>query len=302
MRKKHSIKQAAQQMLAVSAIFLLSSTAASAATCATEGHLPGVMADALLGADDSKMAYAWLEKGMELGYGENDKYPPVGTAASGEAYQKAADMFERGYGVVADSKRAEHLHMMGAQFWEATSMYKTAKNYFDSDNTKDGWHWLKRAIACDQAEAVLFGIEQSIREDETEQARLLLQQGIRLNLAAAKHILADQHDKGALGFEKDQHTAFTWYFSAAKDGYAKSMNAVAYYLYKGVVGIPDELAALHWYHQAAKAGDADGMLAYGWLSANRKDGQENIADATYYMEKAVMAGNTDAVAMLKDLN
>ena len=233
---------------------------------------------------------------------ENNNYPPIGSKESGESYQRAADMFERGYGVVADHKRAEHLYFMGSQFREAKSMFKTAEKYFQENNPKDGWPLALAAADCGQPDAIVLVIKRSIHEKNEEQARKYLQLGVRQNVAGAKHLLGDQYDKGTLGFDKDQRNAFTWYFSAAKDGYAKSMNAVAYYLFKGVIGAPDELAALHWYHESAKSGDSDGMLAYGWLSANRKDGQKNLADAKFYMEKAIASGNSEAIAMLKTLN
>ena len=99
MSKNKTIKSNAKHIIAITALFFLgiSNASANQSTCAATGNLTVANADSLLDEDNSAAAYAWLNVGMELGYGENNNYPPIGSKESGESYQRAADMFERGY-------------------------------------------------------------------------------------------------------------------------------------------------------------------------------------------------------------
>ena len=287
-----------KKVISVSAVFLLGSGVALASPCASQGNTSTLKAEALLRANDSKMAYAWLNTDMRLQSGELGS-PEIGTAASGEAYRKAASMFEQGRGVVANEHIAQHLNWMGAQFMDPDAMFKTAQNFFAQGNRKDGWEWAEKAKDCGHAGAVVMLIERSIHEGDAQAALKYLDHGISKGIPRAKFILAEQYDKGGLGLPKDHQRSFNWYYLAAKDGIAEAKSAIAYYFVRGLHGVQDDYAALHWYHEAAKAGHVESMTAYGWMLANGKGGQVDLGEANHYFKKAARQGDKQAVLFLK---
>lgn len=299
-RDKSTAAMAARikQVLAISAAFLLTSGAAMAATCAVQGNASALQAEALLKANDSKMAYAWLNTGMTLQTGELGS-PDIGNSASGEAYRKAASMFEQGRGVEANNHMARHLNWMGAQFMDPEAMYRTAKNFFAQGHRKDGWEWAEKAKDCGHTGAIVLLIERSMHEGDTQAALKYLDLGITKSIPMAKFILAEQYDKGGLGLPKDHLRAFNWYVLAAKDGIAEAKSAVGYYFFSGAHGVQDETAAVHWYHEAAKAGHVESMTAYAWMILNGKGQAVDIEGGEYYLKKASVKGDKNATAFLK---
>ena len=287
-----------KKVISVSAVFLLGSGVALASPCASQGNTSTLKAEALLRANDSKMAYAWLNTDMRLQSGELGS-PEIGTAASGEAYRKAASMFEQGRGVVANEHFAQHLNWMGAQFMDPDAMFKTAQNFFAQGNRKDGWEWAEKAKDCGHAGAVVMLIERSIHEGDAQAALKYLDQGLSKGIPRAKFILAEQYDKGGLGLPKDHLRAFNWYVLAAKDGIAEAKSAVGYYFFSGAHGVQDETAAVHWYHEAAKAGHVESMTAYAWMILNGKGQAVDIEGGEYFLKKASVKGDKNATAFLK---
>ena len=283
-------KKIIERLLAVSAVFLLGSAAASASTlCGPEyGDAMVGKAEQLLQQNKSRQAYAYLNVARAQG--------------SSEAYRFTADMYRQGRGVKADPSMFRHMSWMGAQHGDPESMFRTAQDFYANGYRKDGEYWAKAAQECGHAGALMLLFERSLADKREEDARHYLEKGIDEGLPPAKLALAEQYDKGGLGLPKDHKRAFYWYYEAAKQGEAKAMAAVAYYFVRGLHGVLDDTTAVHWYHQAAKAGHVESMTAYGWMVANGKGAQADKEEAAKYYLKAAKLGDKQAPVFLAELS
>lgn len=287
---ERSMKQAIYRLIAVSTAFLLGGVSVNAVAqhCApATGNLNVAIADELLKKNESRRAYVYLNLAREQG--------------SGEAYRYTGEMFEKGRGVEADPSIARHMFSFGAQSNDAESMYRTASDYYDRGLKKDGQLWALRAKNCGHMGAAMLLVKQAAQERRYEDARALLQLAIDAGFSPAKLYLAEVFDKGLLGLEKDQQTAFKWYYLAAKDGQAEGMAAVAYYFARGIHGVQDDVASIHWYHEAARAGHIESWTAYGWMLAKGKGTQVDRQEAKRVLTIARNKGDQNAIRFLAEL-
>lgn len=286
MAKKTGIRaEVVDRLLAITAMFMLGAGSAQACS-ANLAPSQIAQAEALLDQNKSMDAFALMY--------------PLSQQGSGGANQYLARMYEQGRGLKKSPFMVRHLNWMGAQDNDPESMYRTGKDFFERGYIKDGEHWVGRAKDCGHPEALVFLLERRISEERSQEAFQLMEAGVEKSFPAVKFILADQYDKGGLGLSKDPQLAFRWYYSAAKDGYAKAMAAVAYYFVQGIHGVQDELAARHWYFQAAKAGHVESLTAYAWMLANGKGGSKDIEEARYHFNQAAAKGDKNAVRFLAE--
>jgi TPR repeat protein len=284
---KRLFSPAVARFLAISSVFLLGGAVNSALAC--ESNLsPSLVreADAYIASGRSAMAY-----GLMLRAGE---------AGSGGAYRYLAKMFEQGRGVEKNEMMSRHMNWMGAQYQDADSLYEVAKDFYAKGLRKDGDYYVNLAKDCGHPGALVLLLERSIDERRDDDARKYLEQAIDADIPQAKFILAEQYDKGGLGLPKDHQRAFYWYNESAKLGNPKAMAAIAYYFFKGLHGVQDDVAALYWYHKAAKAGDVPSMTAYGWMLANGHGAPVDKDAARYIWREATARGDSQAAAFLRN--
>jgi len=286
MAKKMGIRaEVVDRLLAITATFMLG-TGSAYACSANLAPSQIAQADAYLAENNSIATFALMY--------------PLSQQGSGGANQYLARMYEQGRGLKKSPFMVRHLNWMGAQDSDSESMYRTGKDFFERGYTKDGEYWVGRAIDCGHPEALVLLLERRIAEGRTSEALQLMESGVDKSFPAVKFILAEQYDKAGLGLVKDPQMAFRWYYSAAKDGYAKAMSAVAYYFVQGIHGVQDDLAARHWYYQAANAGHIESITAYAWMLANGKGGPRDIEEARYFFKKASKAGDKNATKFLNE--
>lgn len=275
-----------RRLLAVSAVFLLGTSAAHA--CSPNLSQAQVdQANQLLDQNRSKDAFALMY--------------PLSKEGSGGANRFLSEMYEKGRGVKQSSFMKRHLNWMGAQDSDPVAMYRTAKDFFERGHRKDGEFWAKRAIDCGSPDALVLLIEKFLLAGRQDEARTLIEMGLDRSVSRVKFIIAEQFDKGGIGLSKDTKLAYTWYYLAAKEGQVDAMAALGYYFARGIHGVQDDVAAIHWYHKAALGGHVESMTAYAWMLANGKGAQIDKEEARRFFLAAHQRGDINAYRFLNEM-
>lgn len=285
---KRRLNPVVARFLAISSVFLLGGAVTSAHAC--ESNMSPSLAreaDALIADGHSPKAYGLMLRAGESG--------------SGGAYRYLAKMYEAGRGVKENQDMARYMNWMGSQYQDADSMYEVAKDFYAKGFRKDGDYYANLANECGHPGALILLLQRSIDERREDDARAYLEQAIDADIPEAKFILAEQYDKGGLGLPKDYQRAFYWYNESAKYGNPKAMAAIAYYFFKGLHGVQDDVAAIYWYHKAAKSGDVPSMTAYGWMLANGHGTAVDKDAAKYIWREAKKRGDAQAAVFLAQM-
>lgn len=284
--KKEINRQVIARLLTISATFLLGCQAN-----ACDSNLPAQMeaqADIHIKQNQPAKAYELMMSQARDG--------------SGGAYRYIATMHERGRGVEKNNELSREMYMKGAELNDPEALFKVAEDFYARGFKVDGEYFAKRSIDCGHKGAVALLLKNMIKEEGREsEARALLEAGIEDALPEVKFIMAELYEGGRLGLPLDAQRAFAWYYLAAKEGDPKAMSAVAYYFFKGIHGVQDDLAALHWYHKASLAGDADAITAYAWMLQNNRGSQADQEEVVGLYKKAQALGNEKAAFFLSQM-
>jgi len=98
------------------------------------------------------------------------------------------------------------------------------------------------------------------------------------------------------GVAKDYNQAFTWFSTAAIQGYIPAQVSLGY-LYDNGQGVDkDESKAFDWYLKAASKGDLASLVIVAKRYENGSGVIANLEDAMVWYEKAAIRGNTTAKA------
>lgn len=198
-----------------------------------------------------------------------EELAPLATEGNPDALNMVGQMYENGWGVAKDEKRARQLFDQGA-----------AQGHLPSVNS------LRRLKNRD------YQVELTTVEPAAQSGT-----------ASAQNRLGEMYEFGQ-GVERDPRTAFQWYQKAAAQGLVAGQHNVAR-SYNFGTGVKQDFAtAEKWYLKAAEQGHTQAMFFLGTMYSNNHgldQSRDTNITAYAWMHNASLLGNETAAAIERRL-
>ena len=208
-------------------------------------------------------------KAEELTQFDAVRFHLVAYFGNAEAQRALGQMYEKGYGVERDIKKAVKWYTKAA---EQGNLY------------------------AQQSLGILYQ-SGTVDKNSGRKALLWLEEAAKQGNAASQYRLGRMYDRDDSS-PTEFKLAAKWYSRAAEQGHAFAQNNLAR-LYTMGYGVEqsDEKARV-WYTKAAEQGDGYAQLSLGRMWRDGSGGSVDYAKARYWTEKSVAQGNIRATYML----
>ena len=216
------------------------------------------------------------------------------------AYQMGR-VYEYGYGVVPDDKKAAEWYRMAAGKGHASAEFYLGYFYDEGRGTKQDFgqamFWYREAALQGNAAAennigYLYDHGRGVKADP-KQAMQWYQRSAEAGDGAAASNIGWLYQHG-VGVPRDYGKAMTWFFKSASENWADGAADLGY-LYEAGLGVQaDPGAALVWYLKAANDGSAYGAFNVGRFYEHGIAVAKDYDRAMAWYRKAAAAGSVSA--------